>query len=55
MFSNMSLKHFHLEGLSKFHLVKFEATENIIKSISAGGVLFTSCVQIYTKTSKNIY
>ena len=33
---NVPVKYYHLEGLSKAHLVKFEAVEDIINNISAG-------------------
>ena len=33
---NVSMKHLYLEGLSKAFLVKFEAAEDIINSISTG-------------------
>ena len=52
---NVSIKHLHLKGISYFPLVKFEAAENIINSISASRVLFPDYVQIYTKTSKIIF
>ena len=32
----VSIKHLHLQGLSKAFLVKFEAAEDIINRISAG-------------------
>ena len=40
----MSIKHFYLEGLFKA-LVKFEAAEDIVNSISAGRGQYPDCLQ----------
>ena len=49
----MSIKHLQLEGLSKAFLTKFEATEDIINSISAGRGKYPDYLQtIYSYIQK---